>query len=275
MKSIVHLLLLGALAQVALVETAQTAGSDAEIERLLLSGQVVSIKEIGSGVTKPRKVVLELDGRRIKAAFKTIKVHRPGLTRFPDGTTEVDFTDDYRYELAAYLLDRRLGMNMAPVTVLREINGERGALTEWVEDATSEARRMKKELAVPELLRHQQSMMRMFDALIFNVDRHESNQLVTPDGKLHLIDHSRSFRKQRSLPKGFVNTPAGVSPEVFRNLQSLESEELLELLGDVLSPVQVKALMRRRDKILEKIRADLAEYGEWVVFHETADRSDP
>ena len=60
---------------------------------------------------------------------------------------------------------------------------------------------------------------------------------------------------------------------MFRNLQSLESEELLELLGDVLSPVQVKALMRRRDKILDKIRADLAEYGEWVVFHETADRS--
>ena len=39
------------------------------------------------------------------------------------------------------------------------------------------------------------SIMRMFDSLIYNVDRRPENYLVNEStGKLYLIDHGRSFR---------------------------------------------------------------------------------
>jgi len=242
------------------------ASRQAEVERFLREGTVVSMKEIGSGITKPLRVELELYGRTMRAAFKTVAIHNPGVSQFPDGSKEIDFRDDYRYEYAAYLLDRRLGMNMVPVTVLREIDGSPGALVEWVEDGISEAKRMARDNAMPEPLRRQQSVMLIFDTLIGNVDRHGSNQLITADQKLHLIDHSRSFRKQRSLPAQFSRIPAGIFADVLEQLESLQQDELGELLGDVLSGVQIKALLKRRDKIVEKIRTDIREYGENVVL---------
>jgi hypothetical protein len=46
------------------------SGTYAEIETFLLNGKVVSTEEIGSGITKPKKVVRELDGQTMRAAYK-------------------------------------------------------------------------------------------------------------------------------------------------------------------------------------------------------------
>ena len=56
--------------------------------------------------------------------------------------------------------------------------------------------------------------MRLFDELIYNVDRHANNVLITEDFDLRLIDHSRAFRPYDKLK----------SPEVLTQF----SRELLE-----------------------------------------------
>lgn len=241
---------------------------DAAMERVLLEGRVVSIEEIGSGVTKPRRVVLEFEGRRYKAAFKSLDVHKPGVTKFEDGSVVAAFTDSYRYERAAYLLDRRVGLDMVPVVVLRQIGEQAGALVEWVEDATSEAQRMAVSQAVPEELRLQQNLMHVFDELIANDDRHESNQLITRDGRLRLIDHSRCFRTRHGLSDAFLNRPVGVTAEMLRNLESLDARDLRGLLRGLLSRPQIAGLLSRRDRILRKVEADRKEYGDRFVIQD-------
>jgi hypothetical protein len=252
------------------------AEDDAAIEAFLLEARVVSMEEIGTGVTKPKKVLLELDGERRPAAFKTVELHVTRQQRFSRDGFKLNFRDDYRYERAAYLLDRYLGLDMVPVAVLRQIDGQRGALIDWVSDAISEMERRNRELFpdTPPTLLRQRDMMKIFDTLILNEDRHLGNELITlEDWKLHLIDHSRSFRLQKSLDDKVEEALWTLPRRLLERLRSMDREGMTELLGGLLSKAQIKALLARRDRILEKIERDRERYGDDLVFQEAAEES--
>ena len=192
--------------------------TDEEIEHFLLKGKVVDSKEVGTGITKPWKVTLELDGKTLRALFKDVDVYKPGMTKFPGGKSEMNFSDKYIYERAAYLLDRQLGMDMVPVAVNRQWSGKSGAMVEWIENGIAEHERLEQGLETddPVLTDHQAAIMRLFDALIYNVDRNQSNMLYTRDDwNLHLIDHSRSFRRDKKLPEAFKSKPASLPRALF------------------------------------------------------------
>ena len=247
--------------------------SHAEIERFLLDGKIVEEKEIGEGVTRPSKVVLERDGRRRKAAFKTVDVHRTGLTHFEGGLAESNFTDSYRYDRAAYLLDRHLGLDMVPVTVLRRVGSREGALVDWVEDAIDEEERRERNLEPPdaEALQRQREAMYVFDALIYNTDRNQGNQLFTlEDWRLHLIDHTRAFRQQSEIPKRLEGHRMHPTRTLYERLLELDAAGLSDLFGDLLTKPRVKALLARRDRIVERIERDRQSLGDEVVFMEAA-----
>ena len=243
--------------------------SDAEIETVLLEGRVVDRKQIEVGITLPDRVWLEHEGRRLSAAFKYLDYDRPGLTEFRNAPPELNFKDSFRYERAAYLLDRLLGLDMVPVSVLRRLQGKRGALVVWIDDAITEKERLELKLAPEDtrLLIRQRASMRLFDALIYNLDNNLGNQLWTQqDWKLHLIDHSRSFRQRKSLPEGFSKRPVSLTPELYETLRGLDRERLEEALEEALSPGEIKTLQARLDLILEKIELDRREYGDPYVF---------
>jgi hypothetical protein len=247
--------------------------SDAEIENFLLHAKVVEKEDIGSGITHPVKLELELDGRVRKAAFKTVDIQSLRLTRFAPGRapSELNFKDDYRYERAAYLLDRILGLDMVPVAVLRKIDGTEGAVIDWVSGAINEKERIDRKVSPPDPVEfvNQQAVMRLFDALILNVDRNAGNELVTTeDWKVHLIDHSRAFRFWKDLPDEFLSRPASLPRGLLAKLEALEDLSLFRELKGLLSHAQVKAMLERRDKILEKIAADRERYGEALVFQD-------
>lgn len=243
--------------------------SDQEIESILRNGRVVERKNLDVGVTLPERLWLEYEGYRISAAFKHLDFERKGLTRFEKAPPQLNFKDSFRYERAAYLLDRLLGLQMVPVTVLRNVQAHEGAVVAWVEDAITEQERLRRKLAPEDtrLLIRQRAAMRLFDALVYNIDNNLGNQLWTqPDWRLHLIDHSRSFRQQSKLPESFANRPVSLGPELYDVLRSLEGPQIEAALGEVLSPREIKTLVARLKLILEKIEHDRRDYGDPFVF---------
>ena len=252
-------------------DAAEPAMSDEEIEHFLLKGKVVDSKEVGTGITKPWKVTLELDGKTLRALFKDVDVYKPGMTKFPGGKSEMNFSDKYIYERAAYLLDRQLGMDMVPVAVNRQWSGKSGAMIQWIENAIAEHERLDQGLETddPVLTDHQKAIMRLFDALIYNVDRNQSNMLYTRDDwELHLIDHSRSFRRDKKLPEAFTSKPASLPRSLFEKLEALDEKELKALLKNLVTGPEVKAMMERRDLILQKIADDRKSFGDNLVFQD-------
>jgi hypothetical protein len=242
--------------------------ADLEVERCLGEGKVLDKGKALIGITAPKRHTLECDGRKMEAVFKDVDETRRGLTKFDEGRSEINFTDSYRYERAAYLLDRELGMGRVPVAVIRTVRGRRGCLIEWLENAVMEMQ-LDRELSTAERveLASQKATMHLFDALIYNTDRRVENWLIDrEDLSLYLIDHSRAFRWQHTLPEEFVARPTRLSRELYANLQGLNEPGLTALLEGMIDSVQIRALLVRRDLILEKIEQDLASFGEAVVF---------
>jgi len=245
--------------------------SDQEIETILLEGKVVDRKNLEVGVTLPERIWLEHDGHRLSAAFKYMDFERKGLTHFESAPPELNFKDSFRYERAAYVLDRLLGLGMVPVTVLRRLQGKEGAVVAWVDEAITEQERLQLKLAPEdtELLIRQRADMRLFDALLYNLDNNLGNQLwMRPDWTLHLIDHTRAFRQRKSLPESFSKRPVSLTPELYDVLRSVEEPQVKAALGKVLSPGEIKSLLARLELILGKIELDRGKYGDGFVFHE-------
>jgi hypothetical protein len=157
---------------------------------------------------------------------------------------------------------------MVPVTVIREVDGQVGAVIRWIEDAIDETDRQEQELKPdnPAVLINARAVMTLFDVLIGNDDRNLGNQLFTPDMKLHLIDHSRAFRLIKALPKGFQKTPVSLPRDLLPRLEALNVKSLVKRMEGLVSKAQIKALIGRRDRLLAKIEADRAEYGDGLVF---------
>jgi hypothetical protein len=247
------------------------AVSDQEMENFLLNAKIVESEALGTGVTKPYKLTLELDGTTRNAAFNYIDVSKPGVTKLPGGKSEVNFSDKYTYNRAAYLLDRRLGLSMVPVTVIRKWQSYTGSVVEWIEGTVTEEGRIEKGLEPPDpvLADQQKAIMNLFDVLIANVDRNQGNILWRmSDWKLYMIDMTRSFRQTKELPEAWVAKPASLPRALLTALESLQEEELKTLLKGLVTGPQIKAVIQRRDLILEKIAADRKSYGDNLVFQD-------
>jgi hypothetical protein len=220
--------------------------SDPEMERFLTSAAVVAEEEVGKGVTGIRRLTLRDGETELRAAFKTVD----GLTGLRMGGTslaELNQADRYHYDIAAYLLDRMLGLNMVPVTVYRELNGEPGSLTFWIENAIDETERKRLEI---QPIGDKASRL-VFDLLIFNEDRNTGNILYTlDDGRMYLIDHSRSFRTYTGRPRSLKKTEIVIPDDLRERLAALEPDRIREVLSPWLQEVQIQALLKRRERLI-------------------------
>ena len=110
--------------------------SDVETEQCLAEGKLLKKQKTLEGVTRPELYLIECDGDKRKALIKRLDEERRGKTQFGDGRWEMNFTDRFSYERAAYLLDRELGMNMVPVAVVRKVGRNNAGVVEWIENAS-------------------------------------------------------------------------------------------------------------------------------------------
>jgi len=238
-----------------------------EIEEFLQTAEIISKKELSSGITLPWKLLLEKGGIRMNAVFRYIEFHKRKWNS--DHGVRMNFRDSYLFECAAYELGKILGLDNIPPVVLREIDGQKGSVQAWVENTITEENRLKKKINPPNRIRwlYQRQIMRVFDNLIYNDDRTQKNYLYDTDWKLWMIDFTRAFQSVPELkdPEKIMFCDRRLLERI-RNLNGEEVKEKLEVTG-LLTPSQVRTLMKRRDKLVSYIEKLVEEKGQGAVLY--------
>lgn len=242
--------------------------SDAEIEDFLRTAEVTEITHVPEGITMPRKVVLVRDGVSAHAIFKDVEVERHKFTERTCGRDHffLDWRDSYTYDIAAYAIDRMLGINRVPPAVERSLRGSDGAMIMWIEDTMTEKDRHKLGLEPPNITRwnRQMQIMRVFNNLIARRDVNLGNTLIDSDWRIWFIDSTRAFGNVRDLLCRDLITSC--DRRLFQRLRSLDPAETHRRLGPVLSKTEIKALLIRRDKLVAALSELIEERGEECVL---------
>ena len=234
-------------------------------ENVLRTAKIVKAKKLGVGVTNPLKMTLRDGQTEFSAVFKNVDIRKAGMTQLKSGV-EMDFKDSWQFDVAAYELDKLLGLNMVPVTVERRYEGEKGMLQWWVTDAMTEGDRKKKGLSPPDVDAWNQHLykVRLFDNLVYNIDRNLGNLLITPDWKVWMIDHSRSFKNNDAL-----KTQADIkrfSLSFVDALKRLDESKVKERCGKYLTTYEIRAMLKRRDAIVQLYERLYNEQGDSILF---------
>lgn len=239
--------------------------SDEEIMEFLRTAKLVSMREIGQGITRPRKVLLEKGGIRMNAVFHDINEEKD-VAQMATGQRELFFRDTYIFQCAAYELARMLGLDNVPPVVERKLRGELGSLQIWVERTMRETDRQKRKIPPPDVVywNRQIQLMRIFDRLIYNTDRNMGNILIDESWKVWMIDHTRAFRRHAELqePGVILQCERGF----WEKLKSLNEAEARQRLKKYLRSTEIEAIFKRRQKIVDHIQKLINEKGESRVL---------
>ena len=228
---------------------------DDQLERFLETAEVIASEPVGRGVTQPERLTLRQDGVEIRAILSTLTTDdMVTSTSRTNKDRLINHSDQFRYQVAAYRLDRMLVINMVPVTVLREVDGRAGSLQLWIENAIDLRDKIDQGISSSGWcpLDPQHQLMYVFDALIYNDDRTQENILYSKDDwMLRLIDHIRTFRTHRGRPADLKKIELQLSPALVARLRTLDEDALNAELGELLNRRQIKAILSRRDRIIK------------------------
>ncbi len=186
--------------------TPQEIAQREQWEEFLTTAEIIKYERIGVGVTKPWKLYLKKGDIERKAAWKDID------KSLGDGAT-----DRWQHEIAAYRLDKLIGLNMVPPAVEREFRGKKGALSLWADIKYGLVDIVDQGIRIPESAMKQYYDMGyvyyLWDSLIANDDPTQENILYTEDWRTILIDHSRAFRSNREYTERIVFGINGLKKE--------------------------------------------------------------
>lgn len=220
-----------------------------EFETFLRTAPFVRFEEVPVGVTRPKRGYFAPGSLAASAAWKLL----------PPGRAN-GYWESYKSEIAAYELDKLLGMNMVPPTVEKRWKGDRGAAVLWVAPV-----RPWKEVEAkpkPDKWNREAVRMKMFDNLIGNIDRNAGNLLVDDDWNLYLIDHSRAFVSDTKLRAEMVRIDRGI----WARMAALDEPGLMASLGAWLDRGAIRAMLKRRDAMQKAIDTMVKNGSEALVY---------
>ena len=238
-----------------------------QIKEFLLTAKIVGAKESGKGVTHPVRLTLS-DGKLTHyASFQRINEYKASA-QMASGRTEMNFSDSYKYNLAAYALAEMLGVeDLLPVYVERKYKGDPGSLSWWLPAKMDEEDRVKQKVTIPDsdAWNDQMYRVRVFDQLVYDADPNLTNVLIGEDWKVWRIDFTRAFRTYKDLrnPSDLVRCDR----QLLEKLKTLDGNQLAEKTKHYLTKDEVKAVMARRDKIVARFQQLVSEKGEAAVLY--------
>ena len=250
--------------------TQEKLAERAKWEEFLKTAKVVSFYQQKSreAVTEPWTLTLEKDGIKKNALWKDAEGGRG------------KFLENWRWEIAAYRLDKYLGLNMVSPTVEREFQGKRGSCQLYAEYWIKATVKNEKKIKVPPIKidsYNKATYLRWaFDNLIANQDRHAGNIFITKDWRIILPDHSRSFRTSRTFTRRLIYTEKHKEePKIMKQLprafveklKSLNFEIISDKVGEYLTEKEINAVIFRRDLMLKAIDKLIKKLGEANVLY--------
>jgi len=180
----------------------------------------------------------------IEALFKYVDRRRPE-----------PLADSYRYELAAYALNKYLDVGFVPPIVERTVEGIPGAVQVFVPNAMSEAERKDKKIEPPDLKEFDRAMadLLVFQSLAYDDCHNDLDTLIRLDtGKIYRVDFSEAFAPEKGLP---ARCPIlRCSRLLYRKLNGWNDKTVADYVGRFLNPQETAALNARRQAIIRMIK---------------------
>jgi len=220
-------------------------------------------------VTRPWRLTLEKDGEKAQAIWKD-----------PEGRLK-GYYENWKWEIAAYRLDKYLGLNMVPPTVEKRFREERGSCQKMVDYEISLKEKYDKDIKLPNIKIYWWNralyLQRAFDNLIANEDRHQNQYLITEDWRMILIDHSRSFRTSRKFTRKLIyDEKYKEGPRLMKQLprafveklKSLNFQVIKDVVEDYLTEKEINAVLTRKDLIINWINKRIKKLGEKEVLYD-------
>jgi hypothetical protein len=263
------IVLMPAAARAQEVRPAPSQVTRSDKEDFLLKANIVDEGDTSTG-SKFWRVTLDDGKRKHDAAIETSTSHNASQR-------------NYRFNVAAYELDKALELNFVVPSVERSVKGQPAAFTWWLDDVLMnevERRGQKFEPPDPDSWKKQMQVVRVFDELISNVYRNISpafylatmwdNLLITRDWRVWLVDHTRTFGTSRQLenPQSLVQCDR----TLLGNLRTLNREVMKQKLGKYLASEQLDALEARRELLVKHFDEQITLKGENAVLYDLPPR---
>ena len=240
-------------------------------EKFLQEAKIVSYSKDFSereAVTEPWILVLEKDG-----------VTRRALWKNPEGRLK-GFLDSWKCEIAAYRLDKLLGLNMVSPTVEKRFQSNKGSCQLMSENVIMLRTKQEEKIKTPsyriEPLNRATYLQRAWDNLVANEDRNIGDILYTEEWRMILIDHSRAFRSSKKYTKNLIfDEKYKGGPKLMKQLprafveklKSLNFEQIRDAVGEYLTDKEINAVLIRRDLIIDWLNKRIEKLGEEKVFY--------
>jgi hypothetical protein len=237
------------------------------IREVLRTARVVSREKIARGVAGTEKLLLEYEGVRFHAAFRSVDVTKRATAPRGGARPNEKHRDAAVFESAAYELSKLLGIGRVPPVVVRSIDGREGTAQIWMEGIRPEVELIQGDLLQPpDVLRwmQQKQIMYVFDNLIANSDRNQGNLLIDRSWNVWLIDHTRAFKRSSLLM--YRDKLRLCERRLWRSLREVDEEALRRQLEPYLESQEISKLLTRRRTLIRHFKTLIKKNGEDAVL---------
>lgn len=238
-------------------ETVEKEETREEVEYFLAKAEIINkIPEAVPGRTAAWKIDLD-DGKSLRRAFfKPINDPRPA--RLPES---------YKYELAAYAMDKLIGFNRIPPTIEREINGYEGSLQIRIENCMGLDEQQMKGLSPPDPEAYANALeeINVFENLVYS-ERKELDDILIHQNSwdIYRVDFSQAFDPTPTLiPNQKITRCSAI---LFKNLQELSNDLIKVRFQPYLNEEEISGLLQRKSLIIKTIQELIAKKGKKAVL---------